>query len=64
LALVAVTTATLLGVATPWMVSGGGGVEETGMLFELPPHPEIAALNTNAHTPTSGKRFETFMRYP
>ena len=54
-ALVAVTTETELGVATPWMVSGTGGVVEGGGVFdeggvtaEVPPPPPHAAMRHNS----------------
>jgi hypothetical protein len=50
-ALVAVTTETELGVATPWMVSGaagGGGVFPEGGVTDEPPPPPHAATRLNS----------------
>jgi len=50
-ALVAVTTETELGVATPWMVSGatgGGGVLPSGGVLEEPPPPHAVTRHKNA----------------
>jgi len=60
-ALVAVTTATLLGVAMPSMAAGGGGVTLDAEL-ELP-QPQRTEIATNRPAPASGSRAETFMEH-
>ena len=60
--MVAVTTETALGVATPWMVSGAGagtvgvfpgGVTEDGGLAAEPPPPQAVIRHNKAADPAS-----------
>jgi len=60
--LVAVTTETELGVATPWIVSGTGGVgteggggepDDGGVLDEAPPPPQAVMRHNSAAKPAA-----------